>query len=220
MVQTKVLGLVTLALSSYGSPDMEGQSLENLQENTEQWVKEIQLSGTFRLRGKGFASLVTPEGSFWVEEGKFSSGYKLIELDISQSQPSALIQKGDQQAWIGLRSVNASSNRNLVVRKDELKKRLDDSGTTTITYVVGENEPFTGTEVRYHKDGSKTAEIPYIDGKRNGTMIDYYEDGSKKYEITFVNGKAHGTAIMYGWDGSKASETVYENGKEISRKEF
>ena len=33
MVQTTVLGLVTLALSSYGSPDMEGQSLENLQEN-------------------------------------------------------------------------------------------------------------------------------------------------------------------------------------------
>ena len=103
MVQTTVLGLVTLALSSYGSSDMEGQSLENLQENTEQWVKEIQLSGTFRLRGKGFAALVTPEGSFWVEEGKFSSGYKLIELDISQSQPSALIQKGDRQAWIGLR---------------------------------------------------------------------------------------------------------------------
>ncbi|MDC1005318.1 hypothetical protein OAQ34_06815 [Opitutales bacterium] len=67
MVQTTVLGLVTLALSSYGSPDMEGQSLENLQENTEQWVKEIQLSGTFRLRGKGFAALVTPEGNFWVE---------------------------------------------------------------------------------------------------------------------------------------------------------
>ena len=104
MVQTTVLGLVTLALSSYGSPDMEGQSLENLQENTEQWVKEIQLSGTFRLGGKGFASLITPRGNFWVEEGKFSSGYKLIELDTSQSQPSALIQKGDQQAWIGFRT--------------------------------------------------------------------------------------------------------------------
>ncbi|NCX71553.1 MAG: hypothetical protein EBW86_13495, partial [Rhodobacteraceae bacterium] len=74
MVQTTVLGLVTLALSSYGSPDMEGQSLENLPKNTEQWVKEIQLSGTFRLGGKDFASLVTPEGNFWMEEGKFASG--------------------------------------------------------------------------------------------------------------------------------------------------
>jgi hypothetical protein len=34
---------------------------------------------------KGFASLVTPEGNFWVEEGKFASGYKLIELDTSKS---------------------------------------------------------------------------------------------------------------------------------------
>ena len=75
-----------------------------LQDEKEQWVKEIQLSGTFRLEGKDFASLTTPRGDFWVEEGKSSSGYKLIELDTSQSQPSALIQKGDQQAWIGFRT--------------------------------------------------------------------------------------------------------------------
>ena len=103
MVQIIIFSLVALMLSSYGSPDSEQQSLENLQDNKGQWVKEIQLSGTFRLRGKGFVSLVTPEGSFWVEEGKFSSGYKLIELDTSQSQPSALIQKGDQgmdRTWI------------------------------------------------------------------------------------------------------------------------
>ena len=73
-------------------------------EKTPDWTKDLELSGTFRLGGKGFASLVTPEGNFWVEEGKFASGYKLIELDISQSQPSALIQKGDQQAWFGLRT--------------------------------------------------------------------------------------------------------------------
>ena len=72
VVQMIILGLVTLALSSNGSPDLEGQSLEKLQENTKQWVNEIQLSGTFRLGGKDYASLVTPEGNFWVEEGKFS----------------------------------------------------------------------------------------------------------------------------------------------------
>ena len=73
-------------------------------EKTPDWTKDVELSGSFRLGGKDFASLVTPEGNFWVEEGKFASGYKLIELDISQSQPSALIQKGDQQAWFGLRT--------------------------------------------------------------------------------------------------------------------
>ena len=33
----------------------------------------------------------------------FSSGYKLIELDLSQSQPSALIHQGDKPALVGLR---------------------------------------------------------------------------------------------------------------------
>jgi len=104
VVQMIILGLVTLALSSYGSPDAEGQSLENLRENTKQWVKEIQLSGTFRLGGKDFASLVTPEGNFWVEEGKFASGYKLIELDTSKSNPPPSSKKengkhGSDFAW-------------------------------------------------------------------------------------------------------------------------
>ena len=81
------------------------QSMTAEQAKNFERLSKVQLSGTFRLNGKGFASLSTPEGSFWVEEGKFSSGYKLIELDTSQSQPSALIQKGDQQVWIGLGSV-------------------------------------------------------------------------------------------------------------------
>ena len=56
-----------------------------LQNKKEQWVNEIQLSGTFRLRGKGFASLTTPRGNFWVEEVRSAAGYKLIELDLSKS---------------------------------------------------------------------------------------------------------------------------------------
>jgi len=168
MVQTTVLGLATLALSSYGSPDLEGQSLDKLQENTKQWVKEIQLSGTFRLGGKDFASLVTPEGNFWVEEGKFASGYKLIELDISQSQPSALIQKGDQQAWIGLRlGMPVPVNRTISLSK--LEKREG------VQYVKGETEPFTGTAIANYEDNSKW-ETPYKDGKMHGMQILYRDE--------------------------------------------
>ena len=212
MVQIIIFSLFALELSSYGSSDSEQQGLNKPQYSKDQWVSEIRLSGAYRLRGKGFASLSTPEGNFWVTEGRSASGYKLIELDLSKSQPSALIQKGGQQAWIGLRSVNASSNRNRVVRKDELKKRRDDSGTTTITYVAGETEPFTGTEVRYHKDGSKAAEIPYIDGKRNGTMIWYSRDGSKSFEMSYVDGKIHGTEFRYHKNGNKKEKASWVNG--------
>ena len=216
MVHTTVLGLVTLALSSYGSPDMEGQSLENLQENTEQWVKEIQLSGTFRLRGKGFASLSTPEGNFWVEEGKSSSGYKLIELDTSKSQPSALIQKGDRQAWIGLRLEMPNPVKREIARQ-KLERR---GGVLGLLYVKGETKPFTGTAFLSYANGSKSEVTPYVDGKINGTEINYYENGSKYGVTPFVNGQKDGKQIWYNEDGSKKEEFVFENGKEISRKKF
>jgi hypothetical protein len=213
MVQILMLCLVALVLSSYGSPDTEGQSHEKLQDITEQWVNEIQLSGTFRLRGKGFASLVTPEGSFWVEEGKFSSSYKLIELDTSQSQPSALIQKGDQQAWIGLRLGMPNP-----VKHEIARQKLEMRGG--LFYVKGDNESFTGTAFLSYANGLKSEVTPYVDGKINGTEINYYENGSKYGVTPFVNGQKVGKQIWYNKDGSKKEEFVFENGKQISRKQF
>ena len=127
-----------------------------------------------------------------MEEGKSSSGYKLIELEISQSQPSALIQKGDRQAWIGLR-LGMSNPVKREITRQKLEWR---GGVLGLLYVKGETEPFTGTAFLSFANGSKSEVTPYVDGKINGTQIGYREDGSK------------------------AMETLYENGKEISRKEF
>jgi len=222
VVQMIILGLVTLALSSYGSPDAEGQSLENLRENTKQWVKEIQLSGTFRLGGKDFASLVTPEGNFWMEEGKFASGYKLIELDLSKSQPSALIQKGDQQAWIGLRL-----GMPVPVIREVLYEDLEER--ERVKYVKGETKLFTGTAIQYCKlvpggvkfirpaiDGDeawKRLETPYVDGRRHGMHIVYRKDGSKQRELPYMNGKIEGKVKTYREDGSKWMEQEFVNDK-------
>ena len=198
------------------------ESYGNLQDKKEQWVNEIQLSGTFRLGGKDYASLVTPEGNFWVEEGKFASGYKLIELDISKSQPSALIQKGDQQAWIGLRlGMPVPEIREVLYEDLEERER--------VKYVKGETEPFTGTMIRYCKlvpggiewirptidedEGWKRLQTPYVDGQANGMSITYRKDGSKYREVPVVNGKAEGKAIEYREDGSKLYDQEYMNGK-------
>jgi hypothetical protein len=83
------------------------------QKIADDWMNEIELSGTFRIRGKAYASLSTPEGNFWLEEGKFASGYKLLEMDLSKSQPSALIQKGEKKAWVGLRLGDSSNQMNM-----------------------------------------------------------------------------------------------------------
>jgi hypothetical protein len=203
-------------LSSYGSPDSEQQSPNKPQYSEEKWVSEIRLSGFYRLRGKGVASLSTPEGNFWVKEGSSGAGYKLIELDLSKFQPSALIQKGDQQAWIGLRSGMPNPVKREIARQ-KLERR---GGVLGLLYVKGETEPFTGTSIKYRVDGSKSFEMPYVDGKLDGMAINYYEDGSKRWETPYVNGKPYGTAIEYNEDGSKSAEYVFENGKEISRKKF
>ena len=181
------------------------ESYGNLQEKKEQWVNEIQLSGTFRLGGKGFASLITPRGNFWVEEGKSSSGYKLIELDISQSQPSALIQKGDQQAWIGFRL-----GMPVAVIREVTSEKLTVRGG--LFYVKGDKEPFNGMVMDYHEDGSKCIEWPFVNGKRHGMHIWYGDDGQISTEAPYVNGKEHGMKIHYYKDGSKSSETLYVDG--------
>ena len=181
------------------------ESYGNLQEKKEQWVNEIQLSGTFRLGGKGFASLTTPRENFWVEEGKSSSGYKLIELDISQSQPSALIQKGDQQAWIGFRL-----GMPVAVIREVTSEKLTVRGG--LFYVKGDKEPFNGMVMDYHEDGSKYLEWPFVNGKRHGMHIWYGDDGQISTEAPYVNGKEHGMKIHYYKDGSKSSETLYVDG--------
>ena len=183
-----------------------------LQVIKDQWVKEIQLSGTFRLGGKDFASLVTPEGNFWMEEGKFASGYKLIELDLSKSQPSALIQKGDQQAWIGLR-LGMPVPVNRTISGTKLEKREG------VQYVKGETEPFTGTEIANYEDNSKW-ETPYKDGKMHGMQI-LYRDKVLYMKRSYIDGKRDGSWIKYDPEtGRKTFETFYKNGNRSLRYEY
>ena len=218
MVVLRVIlpALFALALNGYGSAEKKGQSPKKPQDSKEQWVSEIQLSGAYRLRGKGYASLSTPNGNFWVKEGRSTAGYKLIELDLSKSQPSALIQKGDQQAWIGLR-LGMSNPLKREIARQKLERR---GGVLGLLYVKGENEPFTGTAFLSYANGSKSEVTPYVDGKINGTEINYYASGSKYGVTPYVNGQKDGKQIWYNEDGSKKEEFVFENGKEISRKKF
>jgi len=142
-----LLSFGSLLQGVHGEAMLKLKSMTSEQFKSPEWVNEIQLSGTFRLGGKGFASLTTPRENFWVEEGKSSSGYKLIELDTSKSQPSALIQKGDQQAWIGLRTGIVPRTRE--VRNGNLTWRGG------LYYARGDKEPFTGKKITPRSDGSK-----------------------------------------------------------------
>jgi len=208
--------LLALASLLQGAPEKDMPRLKSMtseQAKSDEWVSKVQLSGAYRLRGKGFASLSTPEGNFWVKEGRSTAGYKLIELDLSKSQPYALIQKGDQQAWVGLRS-GMPFPVNREIPRQKLERR---GGILGLLYVKGETETFTGTAFLSYANGTKSEVTPYVDGKINGTEINYYENGSEYGVTPFVNGKKDGTQIWYNEDGSLKEEFVFENGKQISR---
>ena len=83
------------------------------EESQPDWVNKLELSGSFRINGKAYGAFSTTEGSFWLEEGKGASGYKLLKMDLSKSQPRALLEKDGKQAWLGLRDGESSSPRNL-----------------------------------------------------------------------------------------------------------
>ena len=77
------------------------------------WVNKLELSGSFRINGKAYGAFSTNDGSFWLEEGKGASGYRLLKLDLSKSQARAFLEKDGKQAWLGLRASESSSPRNL-----------------------------------------------------------------------------------------------------------
>jgi hypothetical protein len=63
-----------------------------------------------------------------LEEGKGASGYRLLKMDLSKSQPRALLEKDGKQAWLGLRAGESSSPRNL-------EQALKEGGTLFIKEV-------------------------------------------------------------------------------------
>jgi len=96
---------------------------------------------------------------------------------------------------------------NREVSIDELEKREG------AWYAKGEAEPFTGTEIGYYEDGSKSWEVPLVDGKTQGTRIEYYKNGPKKREIPWVDGKQHGLQTSWYENGQKEEVSIYKEGK-------
>ena len=103
-----------------------------------EWAKELEISGCFRIKGQAHIALSTPHGDFWLKEGQSSSGYKLIQADLSSSEVSVLIEKEGQRAWVGLRARVATKPLDLVhfLDKGELifMKEIKPDSTITIPY--------------------------------------------------------------------------------------
>ena len=177
---------------------------------------EIEITGLFSVGGKPMVSLsIRNSSSFMLKIGQRSRGIKLLQVQ-GDNDPYVVLERNGLQGRIFLNK-SRPSRTNREIARQKLERR---GGVFGLLYVKGETEPFTGTSIKYRVDGSKSFEMPYVEGKLDGMAINYYEDGSKRWETPYVNGKPYGTAIEYNEDGSKSAEYVFENGKEISRKKF
>jgi len=103
-----------------------------------EWANELEVTGCFRVRGQAHVALSTLHGDFWLKEGETSSGYKLIEADLRDSEVSVLIEKDGHRAWLGLRAQSANKPLNFVhfLDKGELifMKEIKPDAKITIPY--------------------------------------------------------------------------------------
>ena len=98
----------------------------------------------------------------------------------------------------------------------------DEDGTVKITYY---KETQNGIEIvkyeGYHKNGQKSEEGTFKDGKEDGKWTYYYQyfdNGKKKYERTYKDDELDGIWTSWYDNGQKMKEGSYKDGEEISSK--
>ena len=81
-----------------------------------------------------------------------------------------------------------------------------------IEYLGGDEYKLT----RYHKNGNKSWETTYQNGKLHGESIHWYESGHKLLKREYQNGQLHGKHIgWYDENENKHWKEEYKNGKLI-----
>ena len=93
------------------------------------------------------------------------------------------------------------------VNVDELELRND------ITYLRGEDTPFTGKYFILNKNGKRQLEVNLKDGQQGGLVTEWYEDGQKKSEGNWKNGQEEGLLTAWYKNGQRQQETTWKDGK-------
>lgn len=76
------------------------------------------------------------------------------------------------------------------------KSRLEERDG--ITYIKGEDDPFSGYKIVYHLNSELVkSEIPYKDGEKTGVQIGYNNDGFLVGIINYKKGKEDGIVIRF-----------------------
>jgi len=84
-----------------------------------------------------------------------------------------------------------------------------------LRYLKNSDTPYTGKLFNVYKNGLKSSELNYKDGKLHGPWITWYGRW-KSSEFNHKDNKAHGTYTKWHRNGKKQSQVIYKDDEKIS----
>ena len=88
-----------------------------------------------------------------------------------------------------------------------------------LAHLKGSNNPYTGIQTAWYRNGHKKFEIHFKNGKEHGSSIGWYSSGQQRYEGTHNNGKGVGMNAAWHENGQKMVEENYKDGKLVEGSE-
>ena len=97
----------------------KGSGDDQRQEKQPAFADQVEMRGMFRMKGKPpRISLKLRNGaSFWIEMGQTRRGLKLVQVDLSDAEPHAILEKGGRFARIDLKTEKVSDIDSLIPLK-------------------------------------------------------------------------------------------------------
>jgi len=97
----------------------KGSGDDQRQEKQPAFADQVEMRGMFRMKGKPprISLKLTNGASFWIELGQTRSGLKLVQVDLSDAEPHAILEKDGRFARIDLKTEKVSDIDSLIPLK-------------------------------------------------------------------------------------------------------
>ena len=112
---------------------------------------------------------------------------------------------------VGCSESDAQRSRNIIV--SDVIEYHDNEGIPKkirVYDISRDKVALTYKEIKFYRNGQKSAEGTYKDGKADGLYTNWYENGQKKEEVTYKDGQAYGLFTSWYENGQKASEKTHK----------
>lgn len=100
--------------------------------------------------------------------------------------------------------------RSLPLNQHQLNCLETNRFVNSLAYLKGSGNLYTGKVIDYHKNGQKSHEATYKDGKLEGLYSHWHKNGQKSEELNFKDNQPEGL-FMWCEDGNKKFKLSYKD---------